>query len=112
MVKSFEIGHLEILSKQEAENVLKTTHNFAHLNYALKTGSISHPCRPVCNSSAFHKSGSTNSICAQGPKLLNDLKQLFTKFRLHIYSIICDLSRAYRSIRCSKLSGNMRLHFG
>lgn len=111
MVKSFELGHLEILSKQEAEDVLKSTHSFANLNYALKTDSISHPCRPVCNSSAFHKSGSTNSICAQGPKLLNDLKQLFTKFRLHIYSIICDLSRAYRSIRCTKLSGNMRLHF-
>ena len=68
MVKSFELGHIEILSKQEAESVLKNTHSFANLNYALKPDNISHPCRPVCNSSAYHKNGSTNSICAQGPK--------------------------------------------
>ena len=45
----------------------------------------------------------------KGTNLLGSLKNTFTKFRLHLYAIMLDLSRAYRSLYSSTQSNELHL---
>ena len=101
MVKSVKEDHCVMLTKEEAKEMLKKNHYFSGINYATKAGSTSHKIRLVTNSSSNHMNGSLNSHMPKGVNLLGSLKNTFTKFRLHLYAIMLDLSRAYRSLYSS-----------
>ena len=98
-----------MLSKEEAKEILTKNHCFSGINYARKAGNISHKLRLVTNSSSNHVNGSLNSHIPKGVNLLRSLKNTFTKFRLHIWCIMLDLARAYRSLYSIMQTNELRL---
>ena len=95
-VKSMREGHMEMLTPEEAKVLLASLpHCFSGVNFAQKPGSISYDLRVVTNSSSVHQSGSLNSHCPKGLNLIGSLNIISHKFRLGLFCIIYDLSRAY-----------------
>ena len=111
-VKSVREGHMECLTPEESKMLLASMpHCFSGVNCAHKHGSESHELRVVTNSSSVHQSGSFNSHCPKGLNLIGSLKNLFHKFRMELFCIMYDLSRAYRSLFTCPQTNNLRLMY-
>ena len=103
---------MEMLSPEQAKILLSSLpHCFSGINYAQKPSLISHELRMVTNSSSVHESGSLNSHCPKGLNLIGSLKNIFFKFRLGLFAIMYDLSRAYRILFTCEQTNNLRLMY-
>ena len=63
--------------------------------------SKSTPCRSVCNSSLSHNNTTLNALLPKGPTALSNLLHVLLRFREKPYVVICDLSKAYNTIKTS-----------
>ena len=103
---------MECLTPEESKVLLVCMpHCFSGVNCAHKPGSESHELRVVTNSSSVHQSGSLNSHCPKGLNLIGSLKNIFHKFRLGLFCIMYDLSRAYSSLFTCPQTNNLRLMY-
>ena len=70
--------------------------------------SKSTPCRSVCNSSLSHNNTTLNALLPKGPTALSNLLHVLLRFREKPYVVICDLSKAYNTIKTSLKDCHLR----
>ena len=77
-------------------------------HHAVNKESKSTPCRSVCNSSLPHNNTSLNELMPKGPTALSNLLHVFLRFRENPYVVICDLKKAYNTIKTSEKDCHLR----
>ena len=107
--KLVENGALVEISPQEQSTWSGPTH-YLPIQAVIKEESVTTPLRLVTNSSLTdHKTGiSLNSILYKGPLQLNDLYELFIRFRSYPYGLTGDISKAYHQILTGPLEKHTR----
>ena len=107
MIKIYDVNLSKMLSEGYAENVTE-----------IESGSGTHPCRlwylphhPVFSASkpgkvrivfdcaAKYEGISLNSLCHQGPDLVNKLLHVLMRFRQYRYAITADVEAMYHQVR-------------
>ena len=106
--KSEQEQHIRFLSESEQEEFLRSYHCFSGLTYSVKTSSTTQKCRPCCDSSQYHPSGSLNSHLPLGINMLNDMRRIFHSFRLNVFALAADLHRCYRSMKSDEVGSRLR----
>ena len=77
-------------------------------HHAVLKDSKSTACRSVCNSSLKHNGTTLNLLLPKGPKALSNLLHVLMRFRMRPYVVICDLKKAYNSIKTSLKDCHLR----
>ena len=77
-------------------------------HHAVLKDSKSTACRSVCNSSLKHNGTTLNLMLPKGPKALSNLLHVLMRFRSKPYVVICDLKKAYNSIKTSVKDCHLR----
>ena len=80
-------------------------------HHAVLKDSKSTACRSVCNSSLKHNGTTLNLMLPKGPKALSNLLHVLMRFRSKPYVVICDLKKAYNSIKTSVKDCHLILNF-
>ena len=101
-------GALEEISQAELDMWASPVH-YLPIQAVVNPNSITTPIRLVTNSSLIDSSTglSLNSILAKGPKTLNDLWEVFVRFRNQEFGLSGDISKAYYQM----LTGRLEMHF-
>ena len=105
--KMIDVGAVTELTKAEMDMWDGPVH-YLSIQHVLDPSSSTTPLRLVTNSSlADPVTGiSLNSILAKGPCILNDMFEILVRFRLYVYGLISDVSKAYYML----LTGILEMH--
>ena len=82
--------------------------NYINFNFVLKSTSLSQACRPVSDSTAYHKNGDLNSKLLAGIQSINNPLHIVWKFLQGPIAWLSDFSRAYRSVITSDIANAVR----
>ena len=112
MLKSIKHGHFAEIEGDLAEEfeTLQVL-NYINFNYVVKPSSLSQSCRPISDSTAYHKNGCLNSNLVAGVQSINNPLAITWGFLWGPVAWSCDYSRAYRSIYTSPISNSLRRFF-
>ena len=109
MIKSINHGHFAEVEGKFKEQINKTgVVNFINFNYVIKLSSLSQSCRPVSDSTAYHKSGNLNSKLLAGVQSINNPLHIVFRFLWSAVGWSADYSRAYRSVITGDVSNSCR----
>ena len=112
MVKSIGHGHFGYIEGELAKDFESLQAlNYINFNYVVKPSSLSQSCRPVSDSTAYHKNGCLNSNLVAGVQSINNPLVITWGFLWGPVAWSCDYSRAYRSVVTSPISNSLRRFF-
>ena len=115
-----DIFHAEMLKSINREHFAEVTGDlkktfdklqiecYINFNYVVKTSSLSQACRPVSDSTAYHKNGDLNSQLLAGIQSINNPLHIIWKFLYNSIGWSCDYSRAYRSVLTGDIANAVR----
>ena len=77
-------------------------------HHLVQNDSKTTPYRSVCNSSLTHNNTTLNAMLPKGPNAISNLLHVILRFRAKPFVVICDLSKAYNTIKTSKRDCHLR----
>ena len=109
MEKSIKRGHFaEVTGQLKKRFDALQIENYINFNYVLKSSSLSQACRPVSDSTAYHKNGDLNSKLLAGIQSINNPLHIVWKFLYGPIGFSSDFSRAYRSVLTGDVANAVR----
>ena len=112
MLKSINNGHFVEVSG-DVKKLFDTigVECFICFNYVIKQTSLTQGCRPVSDSTAYHKSGDLNSNLIAGCQSINNPLHILWKWSYGPIGWTADFSRAYRSVLTGDTANAARRFF-
>ena len=77
-------------------------------HHLVQNDSKTTPYRSVCNSSLTHNNTTLNAMLPKGPTAISNLLHVLMRFRAKPFVVICDLSKAYNTIKTSERDCHLR----
>ena len=104
--KYLDRGAAVKLTQQEIEDWKGPVNYISH--HGVEQDSVTTPLRIVTNSSLKNGARSLNECLVKGPKSLNSMMDITTRFRCHECGMVFDLTKAYNALKTGPVEKHLR----